>query len=53
MGLTLCNESIDSIVPYILDAPKTKANGITLYSKLRKELVTSGPRTCTLCFYKH
>ena len=33
MLITLTNQAINGIVPYVLDAPKAEANSITLYGK--------------------
>ena len=39
MFIALSNQAIDSIVPYVLDAPKAEANGITLYGKAALRIV--------------
>ena len=33
MLIALANQAIDGIIPYVLDAPKAEANGITLHGK--------------------
>ena len=39
MLIALANQAIDGIVPYILDASKAEANGITLYGEAAFRIV--------------
>ena len=38
-SLVLANQAIDGIIPYVLDAPRPKANGIILYGKAAFRIV--------------
>ena len=44
MLITLSNQAIDSIVPYVFDAPKAEANGITLHGKATLRIVNIWPK---------
>ena len=37
--ITLANQTINGIVPYVLDTPKTEANGITLHGEAAFRIV--------------
>ena len=39
MLIALANQAINSIVPYVLDTAKTKANGVVLYGKAALRIV--------------
>ena len=39
MLIALTNQAIDGIVPYVLDAAKAEANGITLYGEAALRIV--------------
>ena len=39
MLIALANQAIDGIIPYVLDAPKAEANGITLHGEAAFRIV--------------
>ena len=39
MLIALANQAINGIIPYVLDAPKAEANGITLHGKAAFRIV--------------
>ena len=39
MLIALANQAINGIIPYVLDAPKAEANGITLHGKAALRIV--------------
>ena len=39
MLIALANQAINGIIPYVLDAPKAKANGITLHGEAAFRIV--------------